>query len=239
MAAADRGAGDDGVDGVVGVVGAAAAVVLAAVPVTPATSAATPSPTVATRRGRRGRRASGGRGTADREDGMVDPFLPESRPAGRCRPQHRANAGDPRHARNGGSPRQCLTRRGARRGRAYFRYFDRSGSWLGSKSAGGCWLPSPKALPVAAFSGATGSPCARFAGLPDCALALALLRLRRYGPCAFLPPPMPGIPGMPGMPAAGHLLHHLAGLEEPVDEAVDLGDGDAGTLGDARRGASR
>ena len=53
----------------------------------------------------------------------------------------------------------------------YLRYFDRSGSWLGSKSAGtsASSVSRPKALPAAAagFWAAAASCCARFAGLPD------------------------------------------------------------------------
>ncbi len=115
----------------------------------------------------------------------------------------------------------------------YLRYFERSGSWVGSKSAGTSASSRPKALPDAAagFSarrllGALG----RVAGL---ALALGLLRLRRLAALGLLAQTHPRAAGQAHAAAAGHLLHHLARLEEPVDELVDVADGAAGSLGDA------
>ncbi len=118
----------------------------------------------------------------------------------------------------------------------YFRYFDRSGSWLGSKSSGTPPSPSgrPKAEPLAAagFSASAGLLLGPLGGVAGLALALGLLRLRRLPALGLLAEAHPRRPGHARGAAAGHLLHHRAGLEEPVDELVDVGDLAAGALGD-------
>src|SRR5688572_23675070 len=55
----------------------------------------------------------------------------------------------------------------------------------------------------------------RVAGDP---LALALLRLRRLAPLRLLAQSHAGCARHAGSATTGHLLHHLAGLEEPVDQ---------------------
>src|SRR4051794_282946 len=72
----------------------------------------------------------------------------------------------------------------------------------------------------------------------DPLLALLALGLRLLAGTGALAAARPRHAGHPGHAAtAGHLLHHLARLEEAVDELVDVGDLAAGALRDA--GATR
>ena len=72
--------------------------------------------------------------------------------------------------------------------------------------------------------------CLRFIGLPDCALALGLLRLLLLPAGAATHARHPGHPRHAA--ALGHPGHHLAGLEEPLDQVLHRADLDTGTLGD-------